>query len=88
MASLITEKTDAELHEDALKEDTERTEAKESLEDEKAEQSSQLKILRIDLPVDELLNASRAQKKEFFAHMVKNIKAQIETIRQERRIKQ
>ena len=85
MASLITEKTDAELHEAALKEDIERTEAK---EDEKAEKSGQLKILRIDLPINELLNASRAQKKEFFAHMVKNIKAQIETIRQERRIKQ
>ena len=88
MESLITGKTDDELHEDALKEDIERTEVKEALEDKVAQESQQQEILRIDLPIDYLLGASRKDKKEFFSNLIKNIKVRIEVHRQERRLKQ
>ena len=101
MASLITEKTGDELHEDALTEDIRRTEAIEDVNNRLAEIGKTAKkaeaekpliekdqTLRIDLPVDQLLNASRTEKKLFFSQLIKEIKANIEMIRIERRLEQ
>ncbi len=89
MASLITEKNMDELHQDALKEDIERTEVKEALEETKEQEPEIIKeeVVRIEVPMNRLLNADRKQRKIFFSDLIKQIRGRIEIARIQRSLK-
>ncbi len=86
MASLITEKSMDELHQDALKEDIERTEA---IEESKKKEPEIIReeVVRIEVPMDRLLNADRKERKIFFSDLIKQIRGRIEIARIQRSLK-
>ncbi len=89
MNSLITEKSMDELHQDALKEDIQRTEAKEALEEKKEQEPEIIKeeVVRIEVPLNRLLDANRNERKIFFSDLIKQIRGRIEIARIQRSLK-
>lgn len=83
MESLITKQSMDEKHEEALRLDIERTELLEEEERYKVKKSRKDngEKLRIELSIDHLVNANRANRKLFFAQLVKDINKRIAAIR-------
>ena len=100
MESLITKKTMDDKHQDALREDTLRDEAIEALDKPRTKKYNGRKanyvqqevppeivknqVIRIDIPVDQLLAANRESKKQFFNALIKDVRARLAFIKEER----
>lgn len=80
MESLINEKSIDDIHQQALEENEALRKSKNS--DVKPE------VIRIDIPVEQMMDANRSQKKAFFKQLAKSVNARVELIRLKRRLKQ
>lgn len=74
MESLVNTQNIEELHEEAISENTER----------KAPAKPKRDVIRIDIPIDEMLAAGRAQKKQFFKRLEKMVGQNLKAIKAQR----